>query len=198
MKTLNKRERDRLNTRAAILDATEALLRDDGYAAVTARRVAERAGLKSQLVHYHFSSMDELFHEAFRRLEKGFYTRHLEAAARPNPIKGIWDVSNSREGLDIVSEFESAAKYRKILEDDLIEIWSRFRALHSTMIAKYFQDKHIDPGDFTAPVIAFLISAVGQALANEASHGFTEGHAEIIEFMEKMIARLTPPETGSS
>src|SRR5262249_22294781 len=39
-------------TRNAILDATEAIMREEGYAAVSSRRVAEKAGLKSQLVHY--------------------------------------------------------------------------------------------------------------------------------------------------
>lgn len=37
--------------RIVLLDAAEALMIDEGYAAVTSRRVAERAGLKPQLVH---------------------------------------------------------------------------------------------------------------------------------------------------
>ncbi|MBV8930828.1 MAG: helix-turn-helix transcriptional regulator, partial [Mycobacteriaceae bacterium] len=40
--------------RVVLLDAAEQLLLEDGYAAVTSRRVAERAGLKPQLVHYYF------------------------------------------------------------------------------------------------------------------------------------------------
>ena len=39
-------------SRARLLDAAEQLLLDDGYAAVTSRRVAAKAGLKPQLVHY--------------------------------------------------------------------------------------------------------------------------------------------------
>ena len=41
-------------TREAILDAAEAIMVEQGYAAVTFRLVEERAGLKSKLVHYHF------------------------------------------------------------------------------------------------------------------------------------------------
>ena len=40
---------------------------DEGYAAVTSRRVAARARLKPQLVHYYFRTMDDLFLEVFRR-----------------------------------------------------------------------------------------------------------------------------------
>ncbi|PRC44887.1 TetR family transcriptional regulator, partial [Mycobacterium sp. ITM-2017-0098] len=36
--------------RVVLLDAAEQLLIEDGYAAVTSRRVADRAGLKPQLV----------------------------------------------------------------------------------------------------------------------------------------------------
>ena len=48
-------------TRQALLDAAEQVMREEGYAAVTSRRVAQRAGLKPQLVHYYFRTMDELF-----------------------------------------------------------------------------------------------------------------------------------------
>ncbi len=45
----------------ALLDAALALMVEDGYAAVTSRRVAAKAGLKPQLVHYYFRTMDDLF-----------------------------------------------------------------------------------------------------------------------------------------
>ena len=41
-------------TSNALLDATERVLRNDGYGAVSSRRVAEEAGLKQQLVYYYF------------------------------------------------------------------------------------------------------------------------------------------------
>jgi len=54
--------------RGILLDAAEQLMLEDGSAAVTSRRVAERAGLKPQLVHYYFRTMDDLFIEVFRRM----------------------------------------------------------------------------------------------------------------------------------
>src|ERR1700712_3791964 len=53
--------------RTVLLDAAEQLMRDEGYAAVTSRRVADQAGLKPQLVHYYFRTMNDLFLEVFRR-----------------------------------------------------------------------------------------------------------------------------------
>jgi AcrR family transcriptional regulator len=53
--------------RSVLLDAAEQLMLEEGYAAVTSRRVAEKAALKPQLVHYYFRTMDDLFLAAFRR-----------------------------------------------------------------------------------------------------------------------------------
>ena len=53
--------------RVVLLDAAEQLLLEEGYAAVTSRRVAEKAGLKPQLVHYYFRTMEDLFLAVFRR-----------------------------------------------------------------------------------------------------------------------------------
>src|SRR5690606_18752606 len=49
--------------RTVLMDAAEQLMLEQGWATVTSRRIAEHAGLKPQLVHYYFRSMDELFLE---------------------------------------------------------------------------------------------------------------------------------------
>src|SRR3954471_21615584 len=53
-------------TRAALVDAAPALIGDGGYPAVPSRRVAAKAGLKPQLVHYYFRTMDDLLLAVFR------------------------------------------------------------------------------------------------------------------------------------
>ena len=64
--------------RSVLLDAAERLMLEEGYAAVTSRRVAEKAGLKPQLVHYYFRTMEDLYLAVFRRrAEQG-----LEAQAQ--------------------------------------------------------------------------------------------------------------------
>ena len=68
--------------RGVLLDAAEQLLLEEGYAAVTSRRVAERAGLKPQLVHYYFRTMEDLFLAVFRR-------RAEEGLGRPGDGAGV-------------------------------------------------------------------------------------------------------------
>ena len=54
-------------TRTALLDAAAALMLEEGYAAVTTRRLAQRAGVNNGLVSYYFGTLDALFIELFRR-----------------------------------------------------------------------------------------------------------------------------------
>jgi len=42
------------------VEAAEQLLREQGYVAISARQVADKAGLKPQLLYYYFRTMDEL------------------------------------------------------------------------------------------------------------------------------------------
>ena len=53
---------------SSMLDAAEVILCEEGYGALTSRRVAERIGVKQRLVYYYFRTMDELIVETFRRL----------------------------------------------------------------------------------------------------------------------------------
>ena len=67
--------------RGLLLDAAEQLMIEEGYAAVTSRRLANKAGLKPQLVHYYFRTMEELFLEVFRRRGEEALEVHAQAAA---------------------------------------------------------------------------------------------------------------------
>jgi AcrR family transcriptional regulator len=71
---------DVTNPRAQkILEAAEALLSAEGYEALSAKAVADRAGVNKALVFYYWSSTDALFEKVLER----YYARHkaeLEAA----------------------------------------------------------------------------------------------------------------------
>ena len=80
-------------TRARLVDAAEQLMAEEGYAAVTSRRVGAKAGLKPQLVHYYFRTMDDLFLEVFRRrAEVGL--AHVEHALAADPsLRTLWELT---------------------------------------------------------------------------------------------------------
>jgi AcrR family transcriptional regulator len=60
VKSLEKEPGMAADTRAALISAATDALREDGFAAASARRVAQRAGCNPALVFYHFGSVHEL------------------------------------------------------------------------------------------------------------------------------------------
>lgn len=52
------------STRRQLLQATATVIARHGWGAVTTRRVAEQAGVNAGLVHYHFTSVDDLRRQA--------------------------------------------------------------------------------------------------------------------------------------
>jgi AcrR family transcriptional regulator len=70
--------------RGVLLETAEQLMLEEGYVAVTSRRVADKAGLKPQLVHYYFRTMDDLFLAVFRRRAEQGVQVQAQSLITPN------------------------------------------------------------------------------------------------------------------
>src|SRR5689334_25243911 len=57
----------RIEATDALLDAAEHLLLEIGYAQITTRKLAGRAGVNHGLVHYYFGSMEEVMVQVLER-----------------------------------------------------------------------------------------------------------------------------------
>src|SRR6266699_2699451 len=78
-------------TSNALLDAAQELMLADGYAAVTTRRIAAKAGVNSALVYYYFDTMDGLFIALFRRGAERTRQRWKRVLVSPQPLWNFWD-----------------------------------------------------------------------------------------------------------
>lgn len=58
-----------------ILDASESLLRKRGYAAVSIRDIADKVGVRTAAVHYHFPTKADLVEAVARRYADRFFER---------------------------------------------------------------------------------------------------------------------------
>ena len=79
-------------TREAILDAAFELAREQGFEAITARRLAERLGCSTQPVLYQFESVRQILEDTYRRADD-FHTARLfdglESAEEPLLALGL-------------------------------------------------------------------------------------------------------------
>src|SRR4029450_2817569 len=118
-------------TRHALLDAAQRVLLEEGYAAVTSRRVAAKAGLKPQLVHYYFRTMDDLFLALVRRGAEQNLERHARARESEQPLRALWEFSNDPAGATLTMEFSALGNHRKAIRAELAAYAEQFRRLET-------------------------------------------------------------------
>ena len=178
-------------TRARLLDAAEALMFDEGYAAVTSRRVAARAELKPQLVHYYFRTMDDLFLALYRRRAEQGLERQARALAGEQPLWALWDLSRDPRGTAVTMEFTALANHRKAIRAEITASAERYRAEQARGIATVFERYEL-ASDVPVPVVCtVLLTAVSRFLIIEhETLGMSTGHDETVAFVEQLIRSL--------
>jgi AcrR family transcriptional regulator len=180
------------NTRAQLLDAAELLLLEEGYAAVTSRRVAAKAGLKPQLVHSYFRTMDDLFLEVFRRRAEQNVARIERAVAADGSLRALWQLNADIGGAAFNIEFVALANHRKAIRAEIARYAERFRAAQLEAVTAALSALGITE-DQLPPIVALLImTGLTQVLSLEDALGVTAGHDTTLAFIEHAIARVEP------
>jgi AcrR family transcriptional regulator len=174
------------NSRSKLVKAAEDLMRQSGYAAVTSRQVAAKAGLKPQLVHYYFRTMDDLFLEIYRQLATGLFDRQRRILSADKPLKEMWKLTADARGV-LLNEFIALANHRKIIRKEIAEFGDRFRR-GQIEIMTHILAKHGGRGfPWTPTFCAFLLNSLARSLAVESEVGMSEGHAESLKTIKHFI-----------
>ena len=180
------------DTRTLILNATEAIMIEQGYAGVSSRKVAEKAGLKSKLLHYYFRSMDELFTAAFHRLEDRYDERFARAAASATPLHDLWALVVDPAAATLVLEFTALANHRPAVRELIGRSARRDRSNFGAALDSIFHRYGIDRDQFPPKFAALLMSGLARALATERALGADDGHAQAMAMVETCLARFEP------
>jgi AcrR family transcriptional regulator len=183
-------------SRLQLLDAAELLLVEEGYAAVTSRRVAAAAGLKPQLVHYYFRTMDDLFLAVFRRRADENLARVDQAIAVDPSLRSIWRLNADLRGARFNVEFVALANHRKAIRTEIARYAERFRVAQLEAVTAALAARGISE-DELPPIVALLImTGLTQVMALEDVLGMTAGHDVTRAFVDRRIARLDAPSPG--
>lgn len=178
---------------SAMLDAAEVILCEEGYGALTSRRVAERTGVKQRLVYYYFRTMDELIVETFRRLAVREKARMSQALGQDRPLREIWDVCVKTTDTRLVSEFMALANRIEPLRVEVCGYIEDTRRMQVFALSKAMSGKAMSGKDDASdmPPLAAAIFATSAALAmhREAELGVEAGHAEVKAIIDRFIER---------
>ncbi|HEX5945433.1 MAG TPA: helix-turn-helix domain-containing protein [Acidimicrobiales bacterium] len=177
-------------TRLQLLDAAERLLNDEGYAAVTSRRVAAEAGLKPQLVHYYFRTMDDLFLDLFRRRADENIARFERSIAEDGSLRNLWRLNADPRGAAFRIEWVALANHRKAVRTEVARYAERFRAVQIEAVTAALAAQGVDEEQIPPVVALLLMTGIGQVLALEGGLGVTAGHDLTLDYIERKITEL--------
>jgi len=173
--------------RGVLIDAAEQLIVDEGYAAVTSRRVAEKAGLKPQLVHYYFRTMDDLFLEVFRRYADQGMAAHQRALESPQPLWALWRFGINPAASRLTMEMAALANHRKALRAEISRYAELFREQQREVFVTALE-RHEVLSDEVPPVVwSILMTGLSTVLMMGEALGVTAGHTEALELVERYL-----------
>ncbi|MFG2311435.1 TetR/AcrR family transcriptional regulator [Streptomyces sp. NPDC048566] len=159
-------------TRSRLLRAAAELIVEDGWGAVSTRRVAERAGVRPALVHYHFRSVDNLLVEASLaalREEVDAMLAGLRAGADAGTglaffLDEIARYAAGGQNTTLFSETLLASTRHERLREELGKVLHECRDALARWVAGQRQAVGADPGDAEATAVVLLALLDGLVL----------------------------------
>ena len=179
--------------RKALLDATERLLLEEGYGAVSARRVAKEAGITLGLVHYYFGPMENLLLEVFRRRAEWMLQQQAEVLDSDQPLWALWDVTRERSNTPLNTEFLALGNHYRSIQDEVCAYSARFRRLQYELVSKALADRNIDTSVWPAEGVLLLIDGMSRFLGSEVMYGLSFGHEQVVTIVERLITEIEGP-----
>ncbi len=181
-----KRYVERPDVRVKLLDAAETVVREEGYAAATVRRIASRAGMTHQAVFYYFGSQDEMLLALLRRSSDSYSQRLTEALSSENPLRSLWNLVIDEDSTRIGLEFMAFANHNESIRVEIANNARKIRALEAEAIRKHLSDRGIEPR-LSPELVSILTNALARLLVQEATLGILDGHEEAEALVDESL-----------
>ena len=173
-------------SKAMLIAAAAEIIRAEGYEALSARRLAEKVGLKRQIVHYYFRTIDDLLVAVIKFYGDNGLAR-ISEVIRKDPLRAIWEVEPNASATSFA--FIAMAGHKPAVRDALRYYMEQFRKLQTEAIAAYFKARGIKPS-IPPTAASIIIQSVAQTLAVESSMGISLGHMESKAAIEGILKSL--------
>jgi AcrR family transcriptional regulator len=185
-------------TRRRIVEAAREVLLARGYGATSTRAVADEAGVRVSLVHYHFGSKQRLLLAVLEHENTGLLARQRELYAAPGPLAEKW-----RTACDFLDEDVRSGYVRVLWElwaagladESLAAGWRSamggWRSLLESVFAGWADERGIDL-PLRPRALATLVANVFQGIEIELLAGVPPAeapHREVLDALGALIAR---------
>jgi AcrR family transcriptional regulator len=184
-------------SRLKLIEAAYDLLGEEGYHAFSARRVAQKAGLKPQLVHYYFRSMEELVVAVFQRSSAKYFRMHTEALASRHPLRALWALNSNLPEGKRMTEYVALGKVYPALRDEMRETGENFRQQQIEAMERIYAERGFDDMLIGPRGLVLLMSAVARNFVIEGEVGVMLGHDEVQCLIAKFLDHFDPLDEGA-
>ena len=181
--------------RGKLIAAAEAIIREQGYGALTARTLAERLGLKRQIVHYYFESMDELLTQVVLASHEQSKLALVELAASEDPLRAIWTMSSNPEIATLALELAVLAARRPAVREVVRSCAEEHRALQTRILVDHLAARGIAP-QIDPELAVFVLTAMSQTMVQEDAVGITFAHEKVLASVDGALGEFAT--TGGS
>jgi AcrR family transcriptional regulator len=184
-------------TRALLMDAVEALMREQGYAVVSARTVAARAGLKYPTVFYYFETMDDLLIATYRRRLQSSEERTMRALESDRPLHALWSAASDPYDAALSLEYIAMSNHNELIRAETIRGGEGLRRLVVDKLSDRLRQASPNPNVYRPFGITVGLTILGGILGFESALGLSGGHEELEDIIQEFLRMLEPgPSTG--
>ena len=180
----------------ALLSAAESLLLEVGYAGITVRKLAERAGVNHGLVHYYFGSMQDLLLRVLERFTDRLVERQRAMYAADVPFIEKW-----RQAMRFLDE-DADSGYQKIWLELQAMGWNdpavaeRLQGVHRRWVdvvrpafAAGLAELGVDSELYPTEAVVALVVTFNLGIMIERLSGVDSGHRRLLDMVDQILER---------
>jgi len=190
VKSTKRLRRDPAEAKLLILKTAEKIMLEEGYAAVTVRRVAKSAGVSSTLLHYYYATADELLVAIYRHASEKDLASLKSALEADDPVSALWTYQTDSTRTALGVEFLALANHRKSIRMEIVQFAENARALQAKSLSRVLPSSDIESVPCSPLCISMLLTSVSRNLIFESGVGISSGHAEARAYIEDKLTAL--------
>jgi AcrR family transcriptional regulator len=190
MKAKRRLGSETAKNRGLLVDAAARLMVEEGYAALSARKVAEKAGLKVPLVYYYFKDMDDLILAVVKRNSNKRLKKFVRILAGPDPLRALWLMNRDSTSAISTTELLALANHRESIRAEIVKTAREFRHLQIEAVEQILVEQGVDTSQVPPTAVVTIVAAFSRAMAQDVALGVDEGYDQAVAVIERGLEWL--------
>lgn len=161
---------------------------EEGYAAVSTRRIAQELGINGATVHYYYPTTDDVFVALHGRMMEAQVEGMTTVLSAEHPLQALWSFQTAWDRSALGIEFIALCNHRKSLRPLLAAATNSARDAQAQALAPVLESIGGDLGRLSPTAFTTMLLAIARTIANEERIGISSGHAEVRAFVANVLS----------